>query len=99
MGYRGTCPLDLGHIEKFGNFNERLISVTESPTVTGEHLAEVLLSSLKRLHLDTRKLCAQTYDGAAATSGKVSREFRQSSSRQLHKHSTTSADHTAAIWS
>ena len=70
---------DLGHLEQVAvvvrycgnNFTatERLISVTESPIVTGEHLAEVLLNSLKRLHLDTRKLCAQTYDGASAMSG------------------------------
>lgn len=70
---------DLAHLEQVAivvrycdeNFNafERLISVVESPTVTGERLAEVLLSSLKRHRFDTNKLCAQTYDGAAAMSG------------------------------
>ena len=43
--------------------------MSESPTVTGEHLAEVLLNSLNRLNLDTKKLCGQTYDGAASMSG------------------------------
>ena len=70
---------DLAHLEQVAivvrycdeNFNafERLISVVESPTVTGERLAEVLLSSLKRHRFDTNKMCAQTYDGAAAMSG------------------------------
>lgn len=70
---------DLAHLEQIAvvvrycdeDFNafERLISVAESPTVTGEHLAEVLLSSLKRFQLETHKLCAQTYDGAASMSG------------------------------
>jgi len=39
------------------------------PVVTGEHLAEVLLNSLEHFHLDTHKLCTQTYDGAASMSG------------------------------
>ena len=70
---------DLAHLEQIAvvvrycdeNFNavERLISVTESPIVTGEHLTEVLLSALKRLHRDTKQMCAQTYDGVAAMSG------------------------------
>ena len=33
--------------------SERPIAVVESPVVTGEHLAEVLLNSLERFHLDT----------------------------------------------
>jgi len=90
---------DLGHLEQVAvvvrycdnNFTatERLISVTESPIVTGEHLAEVLLNSLKRLHLDTRKLCAQTYDGASAMSGSrrgVQTVIKQTAPRAYYIH-------------
>ena len=70
---------DLPHLEQVAivvrfcdsNFNacERLISLTESPSVTGEHLADILLGTLRRHRLDTSKLCAQTYDRAASMSG------------------------------
>lgn len=70
---------DLAHMEQVAivvrfcdsDFNayERLLSLTESSTVTGERLAEILLSTLERHNLDTQKLIAQTYDGAASMSG------------------------------
>jgi hypothetical protein len=70
---------DLAHLEQIAvvvrfcddDFNayERLLSITESPTVTGEHLAEILVNTIQRHNLDTRKLIAQTYDGAASMSG------------------------------
>lgn len=70
---------DLAHMEQIAvvvrfcdsEFNafERLISLTESPSVTGQHLADILLSTLRRHRLDTGKLCAQTYDGGASMSG------------------------------
>lgn len=69
LAHQEQVAVVLRYCDEHFNAIERLISVTESPTVTGEHLAEVLLSSLKRLHLDSNKLCAQTYDGAASMSG------------------------------
>jgi hypothetical protein len=70
---------DLSHLEQIAivvrycdeNFNpiERLLSLTESATVTGQALAEVMLSVLEKHGFYLSKLCAQTYDGAAAMSG------------------------------
>jgi hypothetical protein len=70
---------DLAHLEQVaivirycdGNFRaiERLLAVTESANTTGEALAKVMLDTLSRNGLSLDKLCAQTYDGAAAMSG------------------------------
>lgn len=73
---------DLSHLEqvvivvRFCDVNfkavERLLSLTESSTVTGQALAERMMSILQLDQFDMAKLCAQTYDGAAAMSGKYS---------------------------
>ena len=70
---------DLAHLEQIAivvrycddNFNafERLLSLTESCMVTGQALADRMIDTLQRHDLDLAKLCAQTYDGAAAMSG------------------------------
>ena len=71
---------DLSHLEQVAivvrycnqNFDsfERLLSLTESSTVTGQALANRMMSILQLHKFDLTKLCAQTYDGAAAMSGK-----------------------------
>ncbi len=53
------------------NFNATkcLLSLTESSTVTGAVLANVMLSTLEHHKFDLNKLCAQTYHGAASIIG------------------------------
>jgi hypothetical protein len=50
--------------------NERLIAVKECPLTTGEQLTSLLLSVIKSNMLPTEKLIGQSYDGAAAMSGR-----------------------------
>jgi Domain of unknown function (DUF4371) len=49
---------------------EKLISLTESSTVTGQTLADVLLSVFEKHEFDLTKLCAKIYDGAASMRGR-----------------------------
>ena len=69
---------DLAHLEQIAivvrycddNFNpfERLICLTESSDVTGQALADRMIETLQWYGLYLSKVCAQTYDGAAAMS-------------------------------
>jgi len=90
---------DLSHLEQVAivvrycdvNFKavERLLSLTESSTVTGQALAERMMSILQLHQFDMAKLCAQTYDGAAAMSGKyngVQAIIRQTAPQAHYNH-------------
>ena len=49
---------------------ERLLAVRETVSTTGESLSQLLLSVLEEFNIDKKRLVGQTYDGAAAMTGK-----------------------------
>ncbi len=53
-----------------GKSVERFWSFFNPPNLTGEALSEILLQEINSLLSNKQKLIAQTYDGAAALSGK-----------------------------